>query len=127
AGHGPPGRNGFLHAGHATFRVRMYMCSCFTATCSPQGGHTFTTGIRLSCVSVARFTMPKRDALLPDRRIMWNGWPCIACLVPIHAPPTRSRSTDGQERCRPLWRWEDGENHYCQASVIPPLRQGSYA
>ena len=53
AGHGPPGRNGFLHFGHVSFRVRMYMCSCFTGTSSPQCGQTFATGIRLSCVSVA--------------------------------------------------------------------------
>ena len=58
AGHGPPGRNGFLHCGQLSRLVRMYMCSCLTGTWAPQCGHTLTTGIRLSCVSVARFTMP---------------------------------------------------------------------
>ena len=41
-----------LRAGRASC-VRMYMCSCFTGTSVPQCGHTFATGMRLSCVSVA--------------------------------------------------------------------------
>jgi hypothetical protein len=58
SGHGPPGRNGFLQLGHVTFRVRMYMCSCFIGTSASQCGHTLDTGIRLSWLSVATLTMP---------------------------------------------------------------------
>ena len=43
----------------------MYMCSCFTGTSVPQCGHTFDTGIRLSCVSVGECTMPNRSASAP--------------------------------------------------------------
>jgi hypothetical protein len=65
AGHGPPGRNGFLQLGHVTLRVRMYMCSCFTGTSASQCGHTFATGIRLSCVSVDISTSKYRKASVP--------------------------------------------------------------
>ena len=54
-----------MHDGHVIFRVRMYMCSCFTATSDWQCGQMFEIGMRLSCVSVATCTMPKRRASVP--------------------------------------------------------------
>ena len=65
AGHGPPGRNGFLQLGHVTFFVRRYICSCLIGTSVSQCGQTFATGILLSWFSVARCTMPKRRASVP--------------------------------------------------------------
>ena len=65
AGHGPPGRNGFLQLGQVTLRVLRDMCSRFTGTSASQCGHTFDTGIRLSCVSVAAWTIVNRKASVP--------------------------------------------------------------
>ena len=51
----------------------MYMCSCFTGTPAPQCGQMFTTGIRLSCVSVARAVTPNRSASAPYNSMMSSG------------------------------------------------------
>ena len=55
----------FLQLGQATFRVRIDMCSRFTGTNVSQCGQKFDTGIRLSCVSVAAWTIVNRSASVP--------------------------------------------------------------
>jgi len=57
---------------------------------SPQCGHTFTTGILLSCVSVAVNAIPKRKASVPYRSMTSSGSMPLPFIFDIVSPkPSR--------------------------------------